>query len=186
MSQNCFEQVKRFFYIGGKKTYQLPQERFFEKLDPLASKFQHQWELSVMPASYFSIDKMIIWFTGRLSHTYLIKNKPIPVGYKLHALYDAKYCWTWIWDSLYIKSSLPPEQADFEFSDTSKQVLALAFQLSWQACPQYFHIFINNAYTSIGALCILWKYEIAASNTARSNQKNYPRKHQKINCEKNQ
>lgn len=38
LSQNCIEQIKKFLHIGGENTYQLPQERFFKKLDPLASQ----------------------------------------------------------------------------------------------------------------------------------------------------
>ena len=38
LSQNCFEQIKKFLHIGGENTYQLLQERFFKKLDLLASQ----------------------------------------------------------------------------------------------------------------------------------------------------
>lgn len=90
--QQRFEQIKRFFHIGGKSTYNLPRERFFEKLDPLAFKLQANWESAITLSSYVSLDEMMIQFTGKSSHTYLIWTKPISVGYKLHVLCDAGYC----------------------------------------------------------------------------------------------
>lgn len=184
-SLNRFEQIKRYLHIGKQDTYKLPCEEFFEKLNPLASKLRENWKKAITPSAFLSLDEMMIRFTGRSSHTYLIRNKPIPVGYKLHALCDAGYCWTWIWDSPVLEAPPPPEKADgMELSDTANQVLALALQLPWQTQWQQFQIFMDNAYTSIRALHILRKYGIAATGTARSNQKDYPSAHKAINREK--
>ena len=107
------------------------------------------------------------------------------MGYKLHALCNAGYCWTWIWDSPALEVLSSPDRADVELSDTAKQVLALALQLPWQSHNRKFLIFMDNAYISIRALHVLRKYGIAATETARSNQKDYPSAHKKINREKN-
>lgn len=63
-------------------------------------------------------------------------------------------------------------------------MLALALRLPWQIYPRGFNIFIDNAYASIRALYVLRLYEIAATETARSNQKDYLPEHKGINREK--
>lgn len=113
-----------------------------------------------------------------------MRSKTIPVGYKQHAPCEAEYCWTWIWDSPIIEAPPPPDQADVELSDTSKQVVALALRLPWQKIAHGFHIFMDNAYTSIRALYALRKYGVAATGTVRSKQKDYPCQHKGINREK--
>ena len=119
-SQSRFEQIKRYLHIGKENTYKLPREEFFRKLDPLASMLRDNWKSAITLFSFLSIDEMMIRFTGRSSYTYLIRNKPIPVGYKLHALCDAGYCWTWIWDSPAIEVFSPPKRSDVELFDTAK------------------------------------------------------------------
>lgn len=113
-SQNQFEQIKRYRHIGGEGTYDLPRQKFFEKLDSFASELGANWESAITPSSYLSIGEimMMILFTGRSSHTYLIRAKPIPVGYQRRALCDAGHCWTWIWDSTLFKAPSSPNQAD--------------------------------------------------------------------------
>ena len=40
------------------------------------------------------MNKMIARFSGRSSHTFQIKNKPTPEGYKILSLCDAEYTYS--------------------------------------------------------------------------------------------
>ena len=46
-----------------------------------------------------SIDEIIVRFTRRSLYTIVIRNKPIPKGYKILSLYDASYVYSFILDS---------------------------------------------------------------------------------------
>ncbi|KAF9425696.1 hypothetical protein BGZ76_003113, partial [Entomortierella beljakovae] len=69
-----FEQVERFIHISAPLMYA-------------------NHDTKVSPAYY---DKMMVRFTGRCEHTFRIKNKPIPCGYKVLALCDNGYTHTFL------------------------------------------------------------------------------------------
>jgi hypothetical protein len=52
-----------------------------------------------IPLSNVLIDEMIARFSGRSVHTVRIKNKPIPEGYKILSLCDAKYTYAFFFTS---------------------------------------------------------------------------------------
>lgn len=64
---------------------------WYSKLEPLASHVKTISESIYIPSSNVVIDEMIVRFCGRSAHTFRIKNKPTPEGYKIIALCDAGY-----------------------------------------------------------------------------------------------
>ncbi|KAF1938484.1 hypothetical protein EJ02DRAFT_354494 [Clathrospora elynae] len=142
-----------------------------EKLEPRASAIKAQSKATVTPGSRVSINEMMIRQTGRSVHTYLVHNKPVPVGFKVHTLCKAGYCYTWMLDSLLLEAPAAPDQADVELSDTAKQVVKLALELPWHSYPNGYCVFLDNAYTSIWLFYILQKYGIACCGTTRAGQK---------------
>lgn len=68
------------------------------KFEPLASHIHNTSKLYI-PASNVSIDEMISWFSGRSAHTFRIKNKPTPEGYKILSLCKSGYTYTFMFMS---------------------------------------------------------------------------------------
>jgi hypothetical protein len=52
-----------------------------------------------VPASNVSVDEMIVRFSGRSMHTFQIKNKPTPEGYKILSLCELGYTFTFMFAS---------------------------------------------------------------------------------------
>jgi hypothetical protein len=77
-------------------TQSINSNYWFSKLEPLATHIRDISKSVYIPASNVSIDEMISRFSGRSSHTFRIKNKPTPQGYKILSLCDFGYTYSFI------------------------------------------------------------------------------------------
>ena len=98
ISQNRFEQLKRYFHISPPYN-SLPRSQWYQKLQPLADILSARFRTYFLPASDVAVDEMMVRFTGRSAHTILLRGKPIPQGYKILALCDHGYTYSYIFTS---------------------------------------------------------------------------------------
>ena len=94
-----FEQLKRYFHLSPPTPTPLPRTRWTEKLEPLSSNLQAKFQQLCRPATPVSIDEMMIRFTGRSEHISLIKSKPTPEGFKIIALCEKGYTFSFLYTS---------------------------------------------------------------------------------------
>ena len=102
MNQLRFEQIKGFLHIARPDSAENQQEgskRWWYKLEPLASSFESAAKQYYQPGSNVSIDGTMIRCFGRSKHTIKMPNKPIKQGYKIFALAEYGYIWTFTWSS---------------------------------------------------------------------------------------
>src|ERR1700744_5633038 len=60
-----------------------PKDPPWWKLEPVLSTIRENCQRAVTPASWVSVDEVMVSYRGRTSHTLKIKNKPIGEGYKV-------------------------------------------------------------------------------------------------------
>ena len=118
---------------------------------------------------------MIIRFTGRSANTTQICGKPIPKGYKVLALYDHGYTYSFLFTSntesfAELNSDLYTGQ--LRLSPTSKAIYQLASSLP--SDHFFFTIYMDNYFTNIPLLTALREKKIGACGTAGSTSAEYP------------
>lgn len=97
MSLKRFEQIKRFLHISrptSADNHQPGDKRWWYKLEPVASSFERAARQYYQPGSNVSVDETMIRCFGRTKHTVKMPNKPIKQGYKIFALANRGYIWT--------------------------------------------------------------------------------------------
>ena len=140
-----FCQIKRYLHISDPKL-QLSRSEWFEKLEPLNSILQSRCQQYYLPASNVTVDEMMIRFGGRSFHTYRMPSKPITEGFKVFALCDVGYMYSWIFASranscagLILQEDLTP---------TGSTVFQLATSLPYSS-GLHFNIYIDNYFPSL-------------------------------------
>lgn len=178
MSLRRFEQIKRYFHVS-PPFRDLPKEHFFDKLEPVSSMVKAAFQRVVRPATQVSVDEMIIRFTGRSSHTIMMRGKPVPEGYNVLALCEGGYCWSWKWTSpqlseVYsvVANSAPEAAMTNLLSKLSRGVLDLMLQLPYK--QHFFILFCDNLFSNADLFHILRAYGIAACGTTRATYRNWP------------
>jgi hypothetical protein len=102
MTQTRFEQLKRFLHISHPEKDELRptgSKDWWHKLEPLASCFHKAARKFYTPGSHLSVDEVMVRCFGRTLHTYKMPNKPIKQGYKIFALAEHGYIWSFSWSS---------------------------------------------------------------------------------------
>jgi hypothetical protein len=102
MTQTRFEQLKQFLHISHPESDELRptgSKDWWHKLEPLASCFHEAAQKFYTPGSHLSVDEIMVRCFGRTLHTYKMPNKPIKQGYKIFALAEHGYIWTFSWSS---------------------------------------------------------------------------------------
>jgi len=75
------------------------QSNIFSKLEPLASHIHNTSKKLYIPASNIVVDEMIARFSRWNEHTFWIKNKPTPEGYKILSLCELGYTYIFMFIS---------------------------------------------------------------------------------------
>jgi hypothetical protein len=136
---------------------------WWRKLEPLISEFRSASERYYQPSTNISIDELIIRCHGRSSHTYKMPNKPINQGYKLYALADHGYIWTFTPSSRALGLLEVIKHKDL--TQTGSMVLQLLRRLHPRL--DYYTIYLDNYFTSISLFDILRQRRIGACSTTR-------------------
>ena len=110
-------------------------------------------------------------FSGRSNHTIRIRGKPTPEGYKIFALCDHGYTYT------FLPSSRVHKNEEVSIVDgityTGSVVLHLALQLPYKRKP--FNIFMDNYFSSISLFAWLRRNNIGACGTVRAASRGFPK-----------
>ena len=101
---------------------------WYSKIEPLASHIRSISKKIYIPSSQVSIDEMMIWFSGRSEHTFWMKNKPTPKGYKIMSLCERGYTFTFTFESHIMANNEVPSISGL--NKTGSLVSYLATQLS--------------------------------------------------------
>ena len=97
MSRTRFEQIKRYLHLSPPGP--VSQDRWWTKVEPMASQLKASFRRYLKPRTMVSIDEIIVRFTARSVHTTMMRGKPVPEGYKVFARCDAGYVFAFIFDS---------------------------------------------------------------------------------------
>ena len=174
LSQTHFEQLKRYFHIS--PPYEsLPRSQWYQKFQPLSSTLARRFQYFLLPASKVAVDEMMIRFTGRSAHTIQIRGKPIPKGYKVLALCDHGYTYSFLFTSnteSFAELNSDLYTGPLRLSPTSKAIYQLASCLPSDHFS--FTIYMDNYFTNIPLLTALREKKIGACGTARSTSAEYP------------
>ena len=136
MSLVQYQQIKRFFHLSPpEKTYD--KNNWFEKLDPLASTLRERFREFYFPSTNLSYDEMIVSFEGRSIHIQKQPNKPIDYGYKIWALCDYEYTWSFLLYSGAVGNEVSPMTLETKrFADIIPEMAAVIFRPSRKAAQQ--------------------------------------------------
>jgi hypothetical protein len=103
MTLKRFEQIKRYLHIShpdeDEKRSEKDIKQWWYKVEPLSSSFKEAAQKHYQPGSNISIDETMIRCFGRTKHTVKMPKKPIQQGYKIFALAEHGYIWTFTWTS---------------------------------------------------------------------------------------
>jgi len=115
----------------------------FVKLEPFASHICNISKQLYVPASNVSVDEMITQFSRRNGHTFRIKNKLTPEGYKILSLCESGYTYIFMF-----MSQIKPSNVSLipNVNKIGAEVYHLINQLP---SHKAFTIFMDNYFSSI-------------------------------------
>jgi hypothetical protein len=174
MPMRRWEQIKRYMHAS-PMVEELPQERFFEKMEPLANQVQANFQRWVVLATDVAIDEMMVKFKGRSKDTVRMRDKPIKEGYKVLALSEHGYTWSFLFSS-HVSGpvGLRPwsNVRDLHFSKTDQAAIQLAASLPSRQFS--FNVFFDNFFSNVPLFHALRTLNIGAAGTARVNSREFP------------
>lgn len=136
---------------------------WWHKVEPVLTTLRNASATYLWPSSSISIDKLMIRCFGRSFHTYKMPNKPISQGYKIFALADHGYMWT------FTPSSRTVGLVEFvkhkDLTMTGSMVLYLVNRLPKTSAK--WTVYLDNYFTSISLFDTLRSVEIGACGTTR-------------------
>ena len=168
MSLFRFQQIKRFLHIS---IHGQNSGDYYSKVEPLLSHVRDISKSLYNPSTNLSVDEMIIRFSGRSPHTFRMKGKPTPEGFKILALCDYGYTWTFL-PSSRINANKEVKKAE-GINGTGCSVLHLVEQLPFK--QQAFNIYMDNYFSSIPLFQYLQAKGIGACGTCRTNSARFPK-----------
>ena len=118
----------------------------------------------------------MVRFTGRSAHTILLRGKPTPQGYKILALCDHGYTYSFIFTSRtdsFVEVNHHLYQGHRALSPTSRAVYQLVRDLPFDRFS--FTIYMDNYFTNIRLLEALFEIGVGGCGTARPTSAEYPR-----------
>src|SRR4051812_40126705 len=138
---------------------------YYAKVEPLLSHVLGISQSLYIPSLAVAVDEMVVGFCGHSAHTFRIKNKPTPEGYKIYSLCDRGYTYaalpvSRIQESKEVKK-IPGITA------TGNIVLHLVHQLPYRR--KTFNIYMDNFFSSIPLFSYLRRKNIGACGTVRTN-----------------
>jgi hypothetical protein len=155
-----------------RKDTQDPVDKgFFEKLEPLTSHIRDICKRLYTPGTHVTINESMSAYRERTSHTTKLKNKPIKEGYKMWALAEHGYIWSWLFYSLRDGTERIREARDpaipTDMNPTHTMVMKLAMELPYK--EYNYVLYLDNLFTSVPLLNALEKLKIGATGTTRKN-----------------
>jgi len=171
---------QRLFEARGKKS----KVRKSRAGADLWARFQyfshHVQEVSqrlVSPGSTVSIDEMMVRFQGRDCNIVNMPNKPISIGFKLFAIAEQGYTFSWVPAACGgIRFPVPPAAfvpPDFGPPDKLTETQQLVIYLCTRLTPpptRWRHLVCDNYFTSTKVFALLLRLRWYATGTAKQNR----------------
>lgn len=164
------QQIKVYLYIL-LPVEELPKDRFFDKIKPITSIVRAKFRETYKPTSSIVIDEIIVRYQGRSSYTVIIREKLIPIRYKLYALCEKGYLQDFLYSSpiIGVKGIRKRYTIVDGYSLTPSSIMLITLYLRLQETqPTYQTLYYNNFFSIIPVFYILRSRSIAATRTARS------------------
>jgi hypothetical protein len=167
MSMKQFRLIKRYLHVSDP-TQDCPF--WYSKVEPLASHCRGAFKRLYLPGSDVSVDEMVARFSGRSAHTFRIKGKPTPEGYKILALCEHGYTYDFLFTSRVEKT--PASEPVRGLNAIGNQVWQLVKSLP---ANRAFNVYMDNYFSSIPLFKHLRDNNIGACGTVRTNSAKFPK-----------
>ena len=139
---------------------------------------------AVRPATWFSVDELMVPFHGRSQHTTTMPNKPIGEGFKVFALAYRGYIATWLYSTPSSKvegTTTKPGAKFFQaspllpvyLSPTGQVPIVLAQQIA-SIWPRPYILFIDNLFLLVDVAQILLPFQVCCMGTTRKSAAGIP------------
>lgn len=173
MSYTRFQQLKRYFHISEPSESPIKRKEWWKKLESLNSSIRDRAKECFLPSTNVAIDEIMIRFLGRLAHTIKMPNKPIGLGYKVLAVYDAGYTYDWELTSRVEGFATSIHQKKpYPLLPTSSAVLQILVKLPYRS--YFFTVYIDNYFSNIRLFACLLDHGIGACRTVCTSSKDFP------------
>lgn len=160
MEKIRYEQIKRYLHVSAPDATIV---NYFDKLEPLLSHIRDVSKKLYTPATNVSVNEMTIRFSGQSEHAVRTKNKPTPDGFKIYALCDSGYTYTFLPTSQIVSAQIEKVNG---LTQTGSIVNHLAQQLPHSRLD--FNVYMDDLFTSAKLLQHFRNNGIGACGTARS------------------
>ena len=192
MSLTRFQQIKRFFHVAEPDPpltlEQLAERRaagrrrdpdagdtgdsselpsYARKVLPLMEQVRTACMSLLYPGKNVAIDEVIVRFTGRSTHTFVIKHKPNPCGYKIYALCDSSTGYVYNFKVTSARKAVVVQfehvKEEWGFTATEKYVAELTLSLRHRGHS----VFMDNFFSSTRLFAKLHELGYHCTGTAR-------------------
>lgn len=186
MSLYRFQQLKRYFHISQYEITgdwpakyltvepteeeeatqynpELLRQIWWHKVEPAISALRSASQHYYKPSSNVSVDEIMVRSFGRSSHTYKMPNKPISQGYKIFAIADHGY----------IYSFTPTSRTKGLVEIIKNRMMTITGSMAFsliKTLPRdkiYYTVYLDNYFTSIELFKKLREIQIGACGTTR-------------------
>jgi len=183
MGDNRWHQIHRFFSINNQPLTQ--EQPYWHRLMPIASLVRKACQTAVKPSTWVAIDEGMTHFTGRSKDKVLLKNKPIPEGYKTWQLgCVGGYTWSWLFHSgRQGPEAIGDKSRSFRYYGKEHPVkLAPTYQVVQRLCQELrnrdsttkYVAFVDNLFLTKDLAHTLLAIDIGVMGTTRKNQPGIP------------
>jgi hypothetical protein len=170
ISRERFEQICRYLKVNSPSE-DLPESRYFDKLEPLLSTFRTASQSLVDLPDTVSIDENLITARTRTIHLMQIDKKAAGKGFKIYTLCSGYYLYDWIYTSK--ASKVPqakqyPPSVDGPFTDAKRMVLTLVKAMIESHPPTFrFQVVFDNFFSTTRLFDQLREWGVGAYGTAK-------------------
>jgi hypothetical protein len=197
MSHDRWDNIHRYLTFNIDSAFR-PQPPFrpeegdpWWKVEPIWSTVRRNSQRAVAPATWISIDEVMVSYRGRLSYTVKMKNKSITEGYKIWSLGFGGYYYNWLCysridgtESLSHKKS----QRYPSYGPTTTVLLTDTFQVLVTLCQQLINrfphqnyvAFLDNLFLNVLVAHALLKIGVGVMGTTRKNANGLPERFLKL------
>ena len=146
-----------------------PGDSWWFRVEPLAITIREACQKYWTSGAHLAVDECMIPYFGHTRHTIKALNKPIQQGYKVWALGDCGYIFSWLW---YSKArgteSLDSRSRQNSMTDTQALVISLAKSLPDLTVQDYI-LYLDNLFINISLADALEQLDIEVMRTTRIN-----------------
>lgn len=171
VTRETFQQICRYLKVNSARE-EVPETRFFDKLEPLMSTFREASKKLVDLPDTVSIDENLVAADTRTIHLLQIDNKAAGKGFKIYTLCSGHYLYDWIYTS---KVAKVPQAKHYKsrisqalFTDSERMVLTLVEAMIESHPPGYrYQVVFDNFFSTTRLYDELRSWGVGAYGTAK-------------------